>query len=160
VDWAAYYGVQIEEADFFERLPVSENPDKGFVGDVNGAWGQTPPGPYGVYAEPVAWVLRAYGLPAQAVRPFSWDGLRAEIASGRPVIVWVTGHVQRGTPVAYLAPDEQEITVARFEHTVIVIGYDEHHVKVLDGAKVYTRTLGEFMDSWGVLNYMALIYQP
>ena len=50
-----------------------------------------PPGPYGVHAAPVGRLLRAYGLPADDKRGLSWDELRAEIAQGQPVIVWVIG---------------------------------------------------------------------
>ena len=68
VDWAAYFGVQIDEIEFFNALPISDNPDRGFVGDVHRYWGYTPPDSYGVHAEPIAKVLQSYGLPAKAVR--------------------------------------------------------------------------------------------
>jgi len=119
VDWAAYFGVRIDELEFFHRLPRSDNPDKGFVGNGHGWRGQIPPHPYGVHAEPVAALLRTYGLNAQAVRNFPLDALRSEIASGRPVIVWVTGHVALGTPVPYTASDGNSTIVVRYEHTVI-----------------------------------------
>ncbi|MCK4451313.1 MAG: PD40 domain-containing protein, partial [Anaerolineae bacterium] len=47
VDWAAYFGVEIDELEFLYGLPQSDNPDEGFVGDVHGSWGQIPPHPYG-----------------------------------------------------------------------------------------------------------------
>jgi uncharacterized protein YvpB len=157
VDWAAYFEVEIDELEFFHSLPQSDNPDKGFVGDVYGAWGQIPPHPYGVHAEPIAALLRAYGLDAQAVRDFPLDALRLEIASGRPVIVWVTGQVAWGTPVPYTASDGDSTIVARYEHTVMVIGYNRHEVTILDGARVYTRLWSDFERSWGVLGNMAVI---
>lgn len=158
VDWAAYFGVPIDEATFFSRLPSSDNPNLGFVGNVHGAWGQIPPRDYGVYAKPVAQLLRAYGLEADAVHGFSWRGLQAEIASGEPVIVWVVGRVARGTPVAYTSSDGQQTTVVRFQHTVILTGYDQHNVTVLDGDWVYRRSIQDFLDSWGVLGNMAVIW--
>jgi len=160
VDWAAYFGVEIDELEFFYNLPKSDNPDKGFVGDVHGSWGQIPPKPYGVHAEPIAALLRAYGLAAQAVRDFSLDTLRLEIASGRPVIVWVTGQVAWGTPVPYTASDGNSTIVAHYEHTVMVIGYDKREVKVLDGAQVYTCQWSDFERSWAVLGNMAVIMRP
>jgi TolB protein len=160
VDWAAYFGVQIDELEFFHRLPLSDNPDKGFVGDVHGSWGQIPPKPYGVHAEPVAAVLRNYGLDAQAVRDFSLDALRSEIASGQPVITWVTGQVAWGTPVPYTASDGSRVIVARYEHTVMVIGYNKREVSILDGAEVYTRQWSDFERSWAVLGNMAVIMHP
>jgi hypothetical protein len=34
VDWANYFGTDIGEFEFLNRLPTSDNPDLGFVGDV------------------------------------------------------------------------------------------------------------------------------
>ena len=158
VDWAAYFGKSINEYTFFNGLPVHDNPDKGFVGSVYGSWGQIPPAPYGVHSKPVAHRLREFGLKAKAVRGMTYKELKAEIAAGQPVIVWIVGHVNLGTPVSYTASGGAVTTVARFEHTVIVIGYTEHKVTVLDGAKVYTRYKKEFQKSWGVLGNQAVIW--
>jgi uncharacterized protein YvpB len=158
VDWAAYFGVQIEEIAFFNNLPVSDDPETGFVGDVEAAWGQTPPDPYGVYAGPVADLLRDYGLNAVPVRGMTWDHVRAEISQGRPVIVWVVGHVGEGTPLAYTSSSGQQTTVARFEHTVIITGYTEHTVTFLDGYWVYSRSIRDFLTSWEVLGNMAILW--
>lgn len=157
VDWARYFGKSINELDFFWGLPVSDNPDQGFVGNVYGSWGQIPPAPYGVHAKPIAHRLREYNLKAKAVRGMSLAGLKAEIAAGRPVIVWVVGHVNRGTPIAYTARNGHQTTVAKFEHTVIVIGYTEHKITVLDGSMVYSRYNKEFRRSWRVLGNQAVI---
>jgi uncharacterized protein YvpB len=158
VDWAAYFGKHINEYTFFNGLPVHDNPDKGFVGSVYGSWGQIPPAPYGVHAKPVAQRLREFGLNAKAVHGMTFDELKAEIAAGQPVIVWVVGHVNRGTPIPYTASGGAVTTVAKFEHTVIVIGYTEHKVTVLDGAQVYTRYTKEFLKSWAVLGNQAVIW--
>ena len=158
VDWAAYFGKPIDEYSFFDGLPLHDNPDKGFVGNVYGSWGQIPPSDYGVHAKPIAQRLREFGLNAKAVRGMTYQELKAEIASGQPVIVWVVGHVNRGTPVPYTLPGGESTTVTKFEHTVIVIGYTEDKVTVVDGAKVYSRYRGEFMKSWNVLENQAVIW--
>ena len=158
VDWAAYFGVNIDEIGFFNGLPSSDNPNKGFVGNVHGSWGQIPPYDYGIYAKPVAQLLRAYGLEADAVYGLTWQGLQAEIAAGEPAIVWVVGRVARGTPVSYIPSDGQQTTVVRFQHTVIVTGYDQNNVTVLDGDWVYQRSVKDFLDSWSVLGNMAVIW--
>ena len=101
--------------------------------------------------------MRTYGLDAQAVRNFPLDALRREIASGQPVIVWVTGQVAWGTPLPYTASDGTSAIVARYEHTVMVIGYNSREVRILDGARVYTRQWGDFERSWAVLGNMAVI---
>ena len=158
VDWAAYYGEEIDEIKFFNGLPNHDNPELGFVGDVYGRWGQIPPNDYGVHAQPIAQRLREYGLQAMSVRHMSLDELKAEIAAGRPVILWVVGHVKRGTPVPYTASDGEETIVAKFEHTVIAIGYTETKIRVLDGARKYYVYNGEFMKSWNVLENQAVIW--
>jgi hypothetical protein len=52
-DWAKYFGVEINEFNFQYQLPQSDNPDLGFVGSVDGPWGQVPPYAYGVHAHPL-----------------------------------------------------------------------------------------------------------
>ncbi len=160
VDWAGYFGVTIDELEFFRLLPLSDDPDTGFVGDVYGGWGQMPPAPYGVHAGPVAGVLRAYGLPARAVAGLTWEALRAEIDANRPVITWVLGAVGSGAAVAYTAASNGHTTlVAPFEHTVMVIGYGADSVTLLDGGTAYSRSLAQFLASWGVLGNMAVVGQ-
>jgi len=158
VDWAAYFGVKIDEIEFFNALPRSDDPELGFVGDVNAPWGSIPPQAYGVHAKPVARLLRDYGLGAKAVRNITWDRVRAEISQGRPVIAWVVGRVGRGTPVAYTTSSGALRTVARFEHTVIVTGYDQLEVTLLDGYWIYTRNVQDFLASWSVLENMAVLW--
>jgi uncharacterized protein YvpB len=158
VDWAAFFGVSITENEFQSSLPRSDDPDAGFVGSPDGTEGQIPPNSYGVHAGPVAALLRGYGLSAKAVHGYSFDDLRREIASGKPVIVWVYGNVWAGgVPVNYLAQDGHTTTVVPFEHTVIIYGYDESSVWVLDGGMTYTRPNYIFQDSWGTLGNMAII---
>lgn len=157
VDWAAYFGFTIDEIEFHNGLPISDDPDRGFVGDVYGTWGQVPPAAYGVHAGPVARRLGEYGVPAQARRYWAWDELRAEIAAGRPVIAWVTGHVEPGESVIYQALDGRKTIVAPFEHTVLVTGYTATAVTVVDGAQVYTRPLNTFLAAWEALRNMAVV---
>jgi uncharacterized protein YvpB/subtilisin-like proprotein convertase family protein len=156
VDWARYFGVTIGELTFFNNLPKSDNPDKGFVGSVYGSWGQMPPDPYGVHAEPVAALLRDYGLSAYTHRPLRWEELKAEIAAGRPVITWIIGSVNNGMPVYYTPSDGLSTIVARYEHTVIVTGYTSNKVYYLNGDTIYTRSIEQFLDSWSTLGNMAI----
>ena len=158
VDWAGFFGFEIDETEFHFGLPVHDNPDKGFVGSVYGSWGQIPPKPYGVHSPPVAQRLREYGVQAMHVYDMSLEELKAEIAAGRPVMIWVVGHVGLGTPVPYTDSEGDESIVAKFEHTVIVFGYTKNKLLILDGAKTYTRYTKEFMKSWGVLENQAVIW--
>lgn len=157
VDWAAFFGVDISEYDFLDALPSSDNPETGFVGNYWGAQGRLPPQSYGVHAPPVAALLRSYGLQAYDWKDLSWPDIQNEIAAGRPVIVWVVGNVfGNGSPEYYTAGDGQTVTVVRFEHTVIVTGYDSQTVTVVDGNMVYTRGIDTFLASWSVLGDMAI----
>jgi uncharacterized protein YvpB len=160
VDWAAFFGYRINEIKFFNQLPKSDNPDTGFVGDVNGVWGQIPPNAYGVHAEPVANLLRAYGVSAYAHRPLRWVDLQAEIAAGRPVYVWVIGSVYGGIPVYYTPSDGLHTVVARREHTVTVVGYSPTEVTIMDGDSFYNRNITTFLDSWSALGNMAITINP
>ncbi|RPI35165.1 MAG: hypothetical protein EHM70_00535 [Chloroflexota bacterium] len=165
VDWAGYFGVYINEFEFFNRLPGSDNPDAGFVGDVFGRWGQIPPDPYGVHAAPIAEQLRGYGIDAYAHRFLTFDDLRLEVASGRPAIVWVIGKsdgLLPGTffPVYYTASDGHTTVVSRYEHTVIFTGYDQDQVTLLDGSRIYNRSIEQFLASWSLLRNMAVLARP
>lgn len=158
-DWAAYFGIEIDELEFQHRLPLSDNPEEGFVGNADGVWGLLPPRSYGVHAPPVAALLREYGLAAQARRKMTLEELKQEIASGRPVIVWVTGHVQAGTPSIYTSRTGRKVRVAAREHTVIVTGYTPETIIVVDGALTYGRATQNFLESWNVLENMAIVFQ-
>jgi uncharacterized protein YvpB/LysM repeat protein len=158
-DWAAFWGVSIGETEFLEALPYSDNPDEGYVGDPNEPWGRLPPHGYGVHAEPVAETLRDFGLKAEARNDLSWDDLREEINTGRPVIVWVIGAMWGGSPVEYEASDGGTARVAAFEHTMILTGYSADSVQVVDAysGQYQTFWLNSFLNSWSVLGNMAVL---
>ncbi len=162
VDYAAFFGVRINELEFFRSLPSSSNPDRGFVGNVQGTWGQIPPNDYGVHAEPVAALLRDYGVAAYAHKGMTWDELRAEIAAGKPVFVWDVGSVYNGWPTYYTAPDGMVSIVANYQHVVQVIGYDlaDNSVEIMDNGNYYPRTIAQFLRSWSALDNMAIISHP
>ena len=159
VDWAAYWGVSIKERKFLNNLPHSDNPDVGFVGQPNDVWGNVPPLSYGVHAEPVAALLREFGLDARARSGMTWEELQTEITAGRPVIVWVIGAMWSGARVKYAASDGQTARVARFEHTMILVAYAPKTVKVVDAYTGLTMTFSKnaFLNSWGTLGRMAVV---
>ena len=161
VDWAKYFGINIDEITFENRLPKSDNPDQGFVGNVNGSWGQIPPNAYGVHAGPVVDLLRTYGVSAYGHRSLSWDQLKAEIAAKRPVFVWVAGSANRNEiPIYYTSTDGHRTIVAHYEHTVLVVGYTQTSVTILDGGTRITRALDQFLSSWSALDNMAITALP
>jgi len=157
VDWAHYFGVSINEKEFQSQLPITDNPDTGFVGDVNGSWGHIPPDDYGVHAEPVAALLRDYGLDAVGEKGLTLDDIKASIAQGKPVIAWVVGNVTYGTPLEYTDSEGNVTTVAAYEHVVIVIGYGSQTIRYMNNGEQFEVTNKLFSASWGTLGNMAVL---
>ncbi len=164
VDFARYLGVELTEDQFLAVLPFSsDDPDAGFVGDLNGDWGHIPPRSYGVHAGPVAEALTRLDLLADARHNMSWSDAQIEVANGRPVIVWVIGHVwdvAEVTPVTYTSLIGRNVLVAPFEHAVLLIGYSSHTAIILDGANRREVSLNSFLQNWGVLGRMAVSQTP
>jgi uncharacterized protein YvpB len=158
VDWANFFGVTFYEYEFQTSLPHSDNPDYGFVGDVNSVWGQVPPYAYGVYAGPVADLLQHYGLPAKAVKGYSLQEVKQKLAEGKPIIAWVIGNVEGGVPVSYTDSEGRTTVVAAFEHVVILTGYDQDSIRYMTNGRFYDTPTSVFLNSWGVLGNMAVIY--
>jgi subtilisin-like proprotein convertase family protein/uncharacterized protein YvpB len=162
VDWAKHFGFNIDELDFVSHLPYSDDPETGFVGNPNANWGNIPPYDYGIHALPVANLLREYGLTASSFKSLSWDDLRAEIAAGNPVIVWIIGNnfknIVNGTPHYYIVGSTGDLrVVAPNEHTAILVGYSPTYVTVLNGANFLDVSIDQFLDSWSVLDFMAVV---
>lgn len=157
IAWANYFGVSINEFEFQHKLPLSDNPEEGFVGSVNSKWGQTPPFAYGVHAKPVAQLLQEYGVDATAVKNYPLEKLKQQIAANRPVVVWVIGNMVGGIPAEYTAKDGQKVIVAAYEHAVVITGYNEKNIRYLNNDKFYDVPTDVFLNSWKVLGNMALI---
>ncbi|MDR3572523.1 MAG: C39 family peptidase [Anaerolineaceae bacterium] len=158
VDWAAYFGVHINEFNFQYEMPLSDNPDYGFVGDVNGPWGQVPPYAYGVYAGPIAKILQKHGLPAKAIKSFTIGQIRSEIANDHPIIAWVIGNVVGGVPAVYTDSQGRNTVVAAYEHVVIVTGYNEKSIRYMNNGKFYETPIDNFQNSWKVLGNMVVYW--
>lgn len=158
-DWAAFWGVYVDEITFFNQLPRTDNPETGYVGDVHDVPGNLPPRGYGVYAGPVATLLKeAYGLPAAARRNLSEFELKTEIALGRPVIVWYV-YGFRVTAASILSSvDGSTYPAASFAHTGILTGYDPETFTVVDAydGRVRRAARDQFLSSWAVLGNMAV----
>ncbi|HEY60876.1 MAG TPA: hypothetical protein G4N92_09400 [Anaerolineae bacterium] len=157
VDWARFFGVNIDEQEFIDRTPLSDDPEEGFVGDVNSAMGQFPPDDYGVHPPPVATLLREYNLDAWEVVSMSYEDLQSEIAAGRPVIVWIVNLPFEIDTTIYIAPNGNSTVVARFEHTWIVTGYNRYTVTVIDSKWTYNVKLQNFLDRWAALGNRAIV---
>jgi uncharacterized protein YvpB len=158
VDWAAYFGVHINEFNFQYEMPLSDNPDYGFVGDVKGPWGQVPPYAYGVYAGPVAAALQKHGLPAKGIKAFTIGQIKSEIAMDHPVIAWVIGNVVGGVPTLYTDSQGRKTIVAAYEHVVIVTGYNDKKIRYMTNGKFFETPIEVFQNSWNVLENMVVFW--
>ncbi len=157
LDWAKFLGFSFNEFEFQYKLPVSDNPDYGFVGDVNSPWGQVPPYGYGVHAGPVADLLNEYGIQAKAYKGYTLEQIIAKVAQEKPVIAWVIGNVVGGIPYEYTDKEGRKVTVAAYEHVVIVTGYNEKKLRYMTNGKFFETPKEVFLNSWGVLGHMVVV---
>ncbi len=157
VDWARFFGVTISELEFIDRIPQSDDPTQGFVGKINGAMGRLPPDDYGVHADPVAELLREYGLNAAAVSGWDIQAIKKEIAEGRPVIVWIVNLPFAIETSQYTASNGNTTTVARFEHTWIITGYNAYSFTAVDSEWTYNVKTSTFIERWNALGNQAII---
>ncbi len=156
-DWAKYFGVEVNEFAFQVRLPISDNPDMGFVGDVNGPWGQVPPYAYGVHAGPVAQVLSDYyGMQAVGMKGFTTRELKEQIAAEKPVIAWVVANCTWSEPYEYTDKAGNKVITAPYEHVVIVTGYNETSFRYMNNGKFYDIPTEYFERTWSVLGNMVV----
>lgn len=161
VDWANYFGVSVIEYTFQVSLPHSDNPDYGFVGDVNSEWGQVPPYAYGVHSGPVADLLVQYGLPAVSVKGYTLDEVRQKLSESKPIIAWVIGRMVYSPPATYIDGAGRSVVVAAYEHVVILTGYDvkADTIRFMSNGIFYDVPTQTFLTSWGVLGNMAVIHE-
>ncbi len=157
-DVAAYWGVEFSEAAFFRRLPKSDNPQRGFVGDVDMPPGSMPPVGYGVYGGPVAATLRSFGLDAEAHRPMELESLKRQLAAERPVVVWATYDMQLPGVKTWVSWDGVASTVVQWQHTFIAVGYDEWGLSLIDAfdGEMKRFSYEVFASAWDQLGRMAV----
>lgn len=137
------------------------DPDKGFVGNVNG---RMPSTGYGVHADPIAEVA---GLYATAIRMRSDDAVAIvrAIDAGHPVMVWtVLG--RRPYAISWKTPAGKTVRAAMYEHTLVVYGY-RGTAKKLEGVYVVDPLTGLRYAAWndftwrtGFLDHQALEISP
>jgi len=160
VDWAAFFGITIDEKEFQKKLPKSDDPESGFVGDPSDAWGQIPPQSYGVYATPLVKALESYGVKARSRKNMLLEELLTQIKANKPVIAWVKGNMETGNSVIYTTENGKLVTVTPYQHAVLVIGYDmgadPPTIIVLNNGVEETHHLDTFLSSWLVLGNMAI----
>ncbi|HET91697.1 MAG TPA: hypothetical protein ENN99_13310 [Chloroflexi bacterium] len=157
-DLAVFLGVEFSEDAFFARLPKSDNPQRGFLGDVDLPPGSMPPVGYGVYGGPIAATLRSFGVEAQVHVGWSLEELQAELAAGRPVIVWATYDMQLPGVQTWVSSDGETSVVVRWQHTFIAVGYNENGVYLIDAYDGETKqfSYAAFVPAWDQLGRIAV----
>jgi uncharacterized protein YvpB len=154
-----YWGDLVSQRDFIREVPSSPNPHLGFRGDINGEGGGI--GDYGVYAEPLVPVLEQHDYNA-TVFYGGVSRLKANVAAGNPVVVWITvgKYVERTVYRRSFNGDTFKLVPG--EHAVVVYGYDSGGVKVMDvgdGGFYYT-DWDSFLRRWSYFDQMALVITP
>jgi uncharacterized protein YvpB len=157
-DLARFWGYDVAEPEFLTRLPRADNPHRGFVGSPYDPRGSLPPKGYGVYAEPVAALLKQYGLPAHAESGRGLDWLRRQLAAGQPVIVWTTYDFKPRPVQSFKDSRGQQFQAIPFEHTYLAVGYTPqgfYAIDAYDGQRKFF-TSAEFEAGWNQLGQMAV----
>lgn len=157
VDLAEFLGKTIYQFDFQMALPHSDNPDLGFVGDVNGPWGQIPPYAYGVHATPIVDTLNQFGIAAEGGKGYTLEQIKEKIAQGKPVIVWVIGKMEYSDPIEYIDEAGTITIVAPYEHVVVLTGYNATTLRYVSNGNLADVQTETFLKSWGVLGNMAVM---
>jgi uncharacterized protein YvpB len=157
-DVAAFWGAVFAEDDFFRRLPKSDNPNRGFLGDVDLPPGSMPPVGYGVYAGPVAANLRSFGLDAQAHHEWNLDALKMELATGRAVVIWATYDMRLPGVEEWTSSDGATSVIVQWQHTFIATGYDEGGIYLIDAYDAITKyfSFEAFDAAWAQLGRLAV----
>lgn len=153
-------GWNITEYDFDGVVPLSENPHKGYRGNIWGEWGNTTD--YGIYADPLQLALSRWGIPAHAFYANgNADLLKDALAEGRAVVVWLAMQGAINSFDAY-EQDGTRYQLTQYMHVMTAYGYDESGVYLTDpGTAVWRHySWDTFMTMWNVMDGMALSIEP
>lgn len=155
-----FYGATVPQGTFLKAIGYDENPHRGFRGNINGAWGGTTN--YGIYAEPIATMLRKNGYAHAYAFYGGADDLRHTIASGTPMVAWISGTWGATTRTAHIDDSGEKFSLVRYEHAVTVYGYDAARVYIMDPGTATKYSVGwpTFLRGWQQLDGMALAIAP
>ncbi len=158
VDTAAFWNIPMTEDDMIARMPHSDDPNLGFVGDYNAPAGSMPPDGYGVYALPIAQTLRRLGVDAKAHYSYTLLELKNELAQGRPVIIWSTYDMKASPLIPWTTNAGVTINVVQWEHSFVAVAYDETGISLIDAydGQLKKFDFASFERGWAQLNNMAV----
>jgi uncharacterized protein YvpB len=150
----AAYGNGISEYAFDEAVGWADNPHWGYRGDINGWWGNTTD--YGVYAEPLANVLPAFGFSGEVFYGGSDPSyLISKLDADIPVLVWLG---LWGDQRVILESQGVPYMVTAGMHVVVAYGYDDSGIWVSDPAygSANYYSWADFIAIWSVMDGMSL----
>jgi uncharacterized protein YvpB len=182
-------GQPVSEADLIVRLPMDErlpevrngsvlrwgDPNQGFVGALDGDLPWNPgvgvPGySYGVYAGPLAKAMHDFDPAATGATHITPDKLKAALAAGKPVVVWLPDQSRyRELPDAlrggtWRTWDGNLVNFAFREHTQVLVGYGPGGYRLANVGFELTDVPfinvwrdADFERAYAVLNDMAVI---
>jgi uncharacterized protein YvpB len=136
-------GVRVGQLELQRRLPVSGpldpepvpgstlfrwgNPERGFVGRVDGSGAE---GGFGVYEPPIRALAARYGVRLLDLHGSTVTAIRAALLAGHPVLAWIG--LSAGPYRSWLTPSGRKITVNLGEHAVLLVGAGPGYVLVND----------------------------
>jgi len=129
------------------------DPNKGFVGNIDG---RMPATGYGIYWEPIAGAARAY-REASVIYALTPPEIAEQIREGNPLIVW--GYLGSGERLQWRTPEDAVINAVLHEHTFVLHGFrgsvgDPKGFYLMD--PIYGERYWDtdtFMDNWKALGY-------
>lgn len=165
-----YQGAKVSEQDLIKRLPFDAtpkgtetwgDPNKGFVGDIDGTMGANG---YGVYWEPIAEVGRHWRK-TEILEDGSAQDIAANILAKRPVIIWGYAGAGNARIVEWRTALGKKVAAVSSEHARVVTGFagGPQHPEVFFisdpylGEVIWTRE--ELEKNWHALgNHGVIVY--
>lgn len=162
-----YKGVGVTESQLLTQLPFDQtpktgnvwgDPDKGFVGDIDGRMPETG---YGVHWGPINDLANLY-RPSEIIVGWSPAQVASEIAKGNPIIMWgVAG--RRPRRIFWQTPEGKTVRAAFIEHTRIITGFRgtaEKPIGFYTLDPIYREIyypVGKFYKNWEVLDVYGVV---
>lgn len=164
-----FYGIRVSEDELLDRLafdttgPMDDegvwgDPDKGFVGDVNGSIYHGTG--YGVYDAPIRDLARSYKAVVE-LEDANLSRVIGLVRGGRPVITW--GLLRDRTPLYWRTKSGKMVEAFPGEHVRVVIGFtgEQHDPKrliLLD--PIYGKIhmdVDKFVSDWQTMKNRAVV---
>jgi uncharacterized protein YvpB len=153
------YNTWVSEWTIGQLVPLSDNPNWGYRGNIDGWWGNTTD--YGVYPKALVKPLAELGFRSAVLGGADEPtALKQYLANGVPVVLWL-GYWGDQSYIEY-TEDGTPYRLNPGYHVVVASGYDESGVYAIDpatGAEV-SWVWSDFMWMWNAMEGMGLAIWP